>query len=127
MKTRELHPTTDRSNKYKPRAECAAGDASWAINQMDETLFAKLMAMTTSSYDHEALTALRKANAMLARDNLNWQGVVDRKVIDLRSKAEPAKPKTTKNKNQPPRSRHANPRTDSVTTPTGSIRCSACC
>jgi uncharacterized iron-regulated membrane protein len=52
--------------------------------------------MTTSSFDHEALTALRKVNAMLARDNLNWQEVVDR----LKSKAEPARPKPARNKNK---------------------------
>jgi hypothetical protein len=35
--------------------------------------FVKLMMMTTSSHDNEALTALRKANAMLASANLNWE------------------------------------------------------
>jgi hypothetical protein len=76
------------------RRQCIIGNY-----QMDEILFAKLMAMTTSSFDHEALTALRKANAMLVRDNLNWQEAIERKVVDLKSKAKPAKPKpTTKNK-----------------------------
>jgi len=76
------------------RRQCIIGNY-----QMDEILFAKLMAMTTSSFDHEALTALRKANAMLVRDNLNWQEAIERKVVDLKSKAKPAKPTpTTKNK-----------------------------
>jgi hypothetical protein len=35
-------------------------------------LFVKLMMMTTSSNDGEALTALRKANAILAEANVNW-------------------------------------------------------
>jgi hypothetical protein len=33
----------------------------------------KLMMLTTSSNDHEALSALRMANAMLAADNVNWE------------------------------------------------------
>lgn len=40
---------------------------------MDMTLFIKLMGMTTSSHDGEALVAIRKANAMLVNDNLNWE------------------------------------------------------
>lgn len=32
----------------------------------------KLMMMTTSPHDGEALTAIRKANAMLAEANVNW-------------------------------------------------------
>lgn len=35
-------------------------------------IFVKLMMMTTSPNDAEALTALRKANAMLASANVNW-------------------------------------------------------
>lgn len=40
---------------------------------MDARRFAKLMMLTTSDKDGEALVAMRKANAMLARDNLNWE------------------------------------------------------
>ena len=36
-------------------------------------LFVKLMMMTTSSQDAEALTAIRKANAILAAANVNWE------------------------------------------------------
>jgi hypothetical protein len=35
--------------------------------------FIKLMMMTTSSHDQEALTAIRKANAILASANVNWE------------------------------------------------------
>jgi hypothetical protein len=36
-------------------------------------MFVKLMMMTTSESDGEALTAIRKANAMLAQANVNWE------------------------------------------------------
>lgn len=39
----------------------------------DVPKFLKLMMMTTSSFDEEALVAMRKANAMLAAKNMNWQ------------------------------------------------------
>jgi hypothetical protein len=35
--------------------------------------FVKLMMLTSSENDSEALTALRKANAMLAEANVNWE------------------------------------------------------
>jgi hypothetical protein len=44
---------------------------------MDLQMFIKLMGMTTSSHDNEALTALRKANAMLVANNLTWQEFLD--------------------------------------------------
>jgi len=37
-----------------------------------ETL-TKLLAMTTSSNDHECLVAIRKVNAMLAARNMTWE------------------------------------------------------
>lgn len=40
---------------------------------MSEQLFIKLMMMTTSPHDGEVLTAIRKANAILAGQNLNWE------------------------------------------------------
>jgi hypothetical protein len=40
---------------------------------MDAEKFIKLMMLTQSDQDHEALVALRKANGMLAADNLNWE------------------------------------------------------
>jgi hypothetical protein len=36
-------------------------------------LFIKLMMLSTSDQDGEALVAIRKANAILAEDNLNWE------------------------------------------------------
>lgn len=39
----------------------------------EKTLFIKLMMLTTSDNDNEALLALRKANAALARQNMNWE------------------------------------------------------
>lgn len=42
--------------------------------------FTKLMMMTTSPNDNEALTAIRKANAMLAASNNNWQDFIKGKV-----------------------------------------------
>lgn len=39
---------------------------------IDRPKLIKLMMMTQSSNDGEALTALRKANALLAADNVNW-------------------------------------------------------
>ncbi len=39
---------------------------------LDRHKFIKLMMMTQSSNDGEALTALRKANGMLAGENMNW-------------------------------------------------------
>jgi NACalpha-BTF3-like transcription factor len=35
--------------------------------------FVKLMMLTTSESDNEALVALRKANALLAEANVNWE------------------------------------------------------
>lgn len=43
-------------------------------------LFLKLMMMTTSDVDGEALVALRKANAMLAEQNMNWEELLKAKV-----------------------------------------------
>lgn len=36
-------------------------------------MLVKLMMMTTSPHDGEALVAIRKANAILASQNLNWE------------------------------------------------------
>jgi len=43
------------------------------MDQKSKTLFVKLMSMTTSSHDGEALVAIRKANAILAEANVNWE------------------------------------------------------
>jgi len=47
---------------------------------MDLEIFIKLMGMTTSRFDGEALVALRKANAMLMGANLTWQELLAGKV-----------------------------------------------
>jgi hypothetical protein len=39
--------------------------------------FVKLMMLTTSQNDNEALTALRKANALLAEANVNWEEFIN--------------------------------------------------
>jgi hypothetical protein len=46
----------------------------------DFALLKKFMMMTTSSQDGEALAAIRKSNAILAKDNRNWQEVLDQVV-----------------------------------------------
>lgn len=44
---------------------------------INRTLFVKLMMMTASTNDKEALTALRKANTMLTEQNMNWEEFVN--------------------------------------------------
>jgi hypothetical protein len=53
------------------------------------SLFIKLMMLTTSPNDSEALTALRKANAMLAQANVNWQEFLSAVEINKSSTATP--------------------------------------
>jgi hypothetical protein len=55
--------------------------------------FVKLMMLTTSEHDHEALVAIRKANAMLAQANVNWEEFLTA-VEATRSQAAPPKPQT---------------------------------
>lgn len=43
-------------------------------------IFIKLMQLTTSSFDAEALSALRKANALLMSANNNWEDLLRGKV-----------------------------------------------
>lgn len=43
-------------------------------------MFKKIMGMTFSDQDGEALNAIRKANAMLAKHNLDWYDVLGRAV-----------------------------------------------
>jgi len=59
---------------------------------MDEARFVKLMMLTTSIYDGEALTALRKANAMLAGENVNWKEMFERKLKPGAAKPKPEPP-----------------------------------
>lgn len=44
---------------------------------LDRVKFSKLMGMTTSPHDNEALTAVRLANAMLIAENLTWREFLD--------------------------------------------------
>lgn len=44
---------------------------------VDREKFIKLMLMTTSSHDGECLNAIRMANSMLAKDNLNWREFIE--------------------------------------------------
>ena len=39
--------------------------------------FVKLMMLTTSANDHEALSALRKANAILADQSVSWEQLIN--------------------------------------------------
>ena len=48
---------------------------------VDIIKFIKLMELTTSSYDGEALNALRKANAELFKYNLTWNQFLSNKQI----------------------------------------------
>ena len=48
-------------------------------NKRFET-FIKLMKMTTSNQDNEALVALRKANAIMMESNLDWEQLLKSKV-----------------------------------------------
>ncbi len=43
------------------------------MDQKSKSLFVKLMMMTGSSHDGECLVAIRKANAILAEANVNWE------------------------------------------------------
>lgn len=43
------------------------------MDPKSKSLFIKLMQMTTSSHDAECLVAIRKANALLAEANVNWE------------------------------------------------------
>ncbi len=50
------------------------------------TTFTKLMMLTTSTNDHEALSALRKANEMLSQSGNNWEEFIEGKVdVELNS------------------------------------------
>jgi hypothetical protein len=42
--------------------------------------FKKIMARTTSDNDHEALAALRAANALLKEESLTWERVLSRSI-----------------------------------------------
>lgn len=57
----------------------------------DFNTLVKLMQMTFSESDGEALTALRKGNGILLANNLNWQQVLN-KVVQLEVEEAPPEP-----------------------------------
>jgi hypothetical protein len=61
----------------------------------DYTMFLKLLNLTTSPFDHEALSAIRMANAVLARNNHTWEDLLQGKVVMIEPPEEP-KPRTTR-------------------------------
>lgn len=63
---------------------------------MDYERLTKLLMMTTSDNDGEALAAMRKANSLLAKANMNWENFIGikTKVEDVMKKHDdPAIPK----------------------------------
>jgi len=80
-------------------------------------VFAKLMEMTTSSNDSEALVAVRKANAMLGRIGRSWTELLEGKVTMMPGSPFEAIPDPFA-KEQPKRPKSASgPRHDSTTDP----------
>lgn len=51
---------------------------------MDITKLSKLMQLTTSTYDGECLTAIRKANLLLAENDLTWETFIKEKNITIK-------------------------------------------
>jgi hypothetical protein len=64
---------------------------------MNTDIFTKLLMMTTSTHDNEALIAIRKANAMLASNNQNWAEFL---AAGQTAKAAPQPPPKQKKANQ---------------------------
>lgn len=58
---------------------------------MQNKLFAKLMMLTTSNNDAEALVALRKANKILADAKTNWAELLDAVQADQSYRVPPSK------------------------------------
>ena len=51
---------------------------------MDVTKLIKLMNLTTSTFDGEALNAIRKANLLLAESNISWIEFIKEKNITIK-------------------------------------------
>ena len=51
---------------------------------MDVTKLIKLMNLTTSTFDGEALNAIRKANLLLAESNISWAEFIKEKNITIK-------------------------------------------
>ncbi len=69
------------------------------MDQKSKSLFTKLMMMTSSANDGEALVAIRKANAILAEANVNWEQFLA--ALDQQSRASYMTP-PSKRPYQPP-------------------------
>jgi hypothetical protein len=54
----------------------------------DYKMFLKLLNLTTSQYDGEALNAIRMANAVLARTNQTWEDLLKGKVVMIQGAQE---------------------------------------
>jgi hypothetical protein len=52
-----------------------------SISLKDLALLKKLLGLTQSTNDAEALAAMRKANELLKKGNLNWEMVLQRTVV----------------------------------------------
>lgn len=55
--------------------------------------FTKLMALSGSDNDHEALLALRKAQKILQTENISWEGLLASKTIYIEANKEKNAPK----------------------------------
>ena len=60
----------------------------------DYAMFLKLMNLTTSSYDGEALNAIRMANAVLARTNQTWEDLLKNKIVMVAPPPDATRPAT---------------------------------
>ena len=69
---------------------------------IDVERLAKLMMMTTSNFDGEALVAMRKANSMLTASKRNWQDILLARPEPQRQQERP-RTKKTKTKQEDPR------------------------
>ena len=66
---------------------------------MDRVRLVKLMMLTTSDSDGEALSAIRKANEFLKTHKKNWAEVLDIKPSEIRSFQKEPKPEHKKTSN----------------------------
>ena len=60
-----------------------------AMDAATRDRLAKVMAMTTSSHDAEALAAVRRANGILAKHQLRWPDVLANAKAQTKQKAQP--------------------------------------
>lgn len=60
----------------------------------DYKMFLKLMNLTQSSFDGEALNAIRMANAVLARTNMGWEDLLKGKIVMIAAAQDAPRPKS---------------------------------